>query len=169
MTCLQIRWQLNGFLNGSLPAAQEEHFRTHLETCSECANSLVRSSIAESGWIANAPALSPDFTDRVVARFPENPASARMIRYFFAALVSASLFAVAVFAFVRQYLLPDEFTSRLIQDAENATGAISFQWLSHLVSIPSVQYLLFSILAVSVSVVLICVIDLPKREKVTTR
>jgi hypothetical protein len=160
MRCGDVRWRLRPFLDGILTDSQAEAVREHLDSCPDCVNYLVTSNMIDRLEVDSGRQLPIEVAGRLaaeVAAFDSGPTLSRWLYYIFGA---ASLLGITVFAFVRHYLSPTTLRELDESLAGHETFTTLFPWLEQWISSSAFTYVLLSLGAVLLSVVLVVSVDL---------
>jgi anti-sigma factor RsiW len=163
MRCSDLRWKLNPFLDGKIADDEADEIRHHLDFCRRCVSYLVDSGKIERLDIGDGQIANPEFAKKVVNALPNRSRAAVLTRYFVSIVIATSIFAVAVFAFLKHSLSPGSLAPMSDESALLQSFESMVPWFEQAVASPVVQLIFLSLVATLITVALIALVDIPRQ------
>jgi hypothetical protein len=164
ISCLDVRWRMKAFLDGSLAPAQSDLIREHIDRCASCASELVQDS--RLGTISLEEVSAPDdFTEKLLSYFPEPTVSTILFKYLCGTFALSVMVGISIFALWRRVAQPGSPLLTELRWDSLSSLENSFPWLDQITGSPIFNYTMLALLATLLTVALIVIVDHPRGRR----
>ncbi|GEM_PF-1865626 len=165
ISCLDSRWKMRRFLEGSLSSAESDSIRRHIDQCTPCSDALAEE--AQRQEIVREDVNSPEeFTRKLLRHFPAPTVSTILFKYLCGTFAMSVFVGISIFAFWRRAGQSGRPLLKGVSWDSLSSLQMTFPWLERIVNNPVFNYLMLALLATLLTVAVIIIVDHPRGRRV---
>lgn len=162
--CREVRWRMSTFLNGSLPPAQSDLIREHIDCCASCAGELAEETRLDTMPLEDVSEPNR-FAEKLLLYFPEPTVSTILFKYLCGTFAMSVVVGISIFALWRRVAQPGHSLSTELRWDSLSSLQNSLPWVQQITGSPVFNYMMLALLATLMTVVLIVIVDHPRSRR----